>query len=145
VALKLWIVVIWLCAAVSKPGHHFTHVIAPMLSNTPWITSTRIKRAFYRDFPNDLRPSRVAWFFGHVLGTTAEAAVPLILLFSPWRSLTIVAVICMIAFHLFIIGTFPLAVPLEWNVFFMFWAVWGFVTHHAASGWGLADASGGVI
>lgn len=145
VALKLFIVLIWCCAAISKPGHHFTHVIAPMVSNTPWITSKRFKRSMYRDFPNDLRPSRVAWFFAHILGTLAEFAMPLVLLFSPWRSLTLVAVISMLAFHLFIISTFPLAVPLEWNVFFMFWTVWAFWSHPAADGWAITDLSGGVL
>ena len=42
------------------------------------------------------------------------------LLLSPWPWLTVIAVAIMVAFHLFIISTFPLAVPLEWNVLFAY-------------------------
>ena len=79
-----------------------------------------VKRAHYRDFPRDLRPSRAAHFMAHVLGTTVEIAAPLVLLFSTNKWLTVTAVVVMVAFHLFIISTFPLAVPLEWNVLFAY-------------------------
>ena len=52
----------------------------------------------------------------------------LTLLLSPWPWLTIVAAAIMVTFHLFIISTFPLAVPVEWNLLFayatifLFWA-----------------------
>ncbi|MDT7600066.1 MAG: hypothetical protein QOK26_2143, partial [Pseudonocardiales bacterium] len=37
VALKLLICVVWIGAGVSKFGHHFTNVVSPMISNTPWV------------------------------------------------------------------------------------------------------------
>ena len=43
------------------------------------------------------------------------------------------AVVVMVAFHLFIISTFPLAVPLEWNVLFAYATIFlflGFPTWH---------------
>ena len=43
------------------------------------------------------------------------------------RTVTWLAVVGMVAFHLFIISTFPLAVPLEWNVLFMFATVFLFL------------------
>ena len=46
--------------------------------------------------------------------------MPLVLLFSPWPWLTWIAIISIWMLHTFIISTIPLAVPLEWNVFFMF-------------------------
>jgi hypothetical protein len=47
VALKLLIVVVWVGAGVSKFGHHFTQVVAPMVSNSPCMPSKTIKRWHY--------------------------------------------------------------------------------------------------
>ncbi|HUO39018.1 MAG TPA: DUF3556 domain-containing protein [Mycobacterium sp.] len=129
IALKLLIVVVWVGAGVSKFGKHFANVIPPMVSNSPSVPFKWIKRAHYRDFPRDLRPSRLAHFMAHVAGTTVEIAAPLVLLFSANRWLTLSAVVLMVGFHLFIISTFPLAVPLEWNVLFAYATIflfWGF-------------------
>ena len=60
IALKLLIVVVWVGAGVSKFGKHFSNVVPPMVSNSPGIPFTWFKRAHYRDFPRDLRPSRFA-------------------------------------------------------------------------------------
>ena len=56
----------------------------------------------------------------HVPGTTVEIVAPLVLLFSTNKWVTLAAVAIMVCFHLFIISTFPLAVPLEWNVLFAY-------------------------
>ncbi|MDN5743519.1 MAG: DUF3556 domain-containing protein [Nocardioidaceae bacterium] len=141
VGLKIAICASWIGASFSKLTRFFSSVIPPMLSNTPWITSKGVKRSFYKDFPNDMRPSGVANFAAHVTGTLAEMGLPLVLLFSPWPQLTWVAIVCMILFHVFIISTFPLAVPLEWNVMFSFAAVWLFGWHHVEDGFGLGDGT----
>ena len=120
VAVKLLIVVVWVGAGVSKFGRHFSNVIPPMVSNSPLIPFKWIKRAHYRNYPHDLRPSRVADVMAHVAGTTVEIIAPLVLLFSQNQTLTIAAAVLMVVFHLFIISTFPLAVPLEWNVLFAY-------------------------
>ncbi|MFF4259897.1 DUF3556 domain-containing protein [Streptomyces sp. NPDC001663] len=55
----------------------------------------------------------------------------MVLLFSTDRAVTLAAVGLMVAFHLFIITTFPLAVPLEWNLLFAYATVflfWAFPT-----------------
>ena len=116
VAAKILIVTVWVGAAVSKIGRHFGHVIPPMVSNTPWIPSKAIKRMHYRNFPDDIRPSERALMLAHGPGTVVELITPLVLLFSHNHTLTVAAVVVMMGFHLFIISTFPLAVPLEWNV-----------------------------
>ncbi len=72
VALKLLIVSVWVGAGISKLGHHFSMVVPPMLSNTPWLPSKTIKRAHYRSFPNDLRPSIVAGGVAHVLAPSSR-------------------------------------------------------------------------
>ncbi|MDS1115245.1 DUF3556 domain-containing protein [Gordonia westfalica] len=140
-ALKLLIVSVWVGAGVSKMGHHFSMVIPPMLSNTPWLPSKAIKRAHYRNFPEDMRPSKLAGGVGHVLGTIVEIVTPLVLLFSTSKALTVAAVVLMVCFHIFILSTFPLAVPLEWNVLFAYASVFLFLGFPAWDGYALTDTS----
>ena len=135
VAAKVLIVIVWLGASISKLGHHFACVIPPMVSNTPWLPSKWVKRLHYRNFPDDLRPSPHAVRFAHVGGTLVEFCTPLVLLFSHNATLTAVAVILMVCFHLFITSTFPLAVPLEWNVLFMYLPVFLFLGFPAQDGY----------
>ena len=46
--------------------------------------------------------------------------LPLVLLLSSGGTIGTLAVIGMIIFHVHITSTFPLAVPLEWNLFMIF-------------------------
>ncbi len=139
VAAKLLIVIVWCGAAFSKLGRHFANVIPPMVSNTPWLFIKRIKRLHYRNFPEDLRPSERAVGLAHVGGTLVEFVTPLILLFSHNHTVTVAAVVVMICFHTFIISTFPLAVPLEWNALFMYIAAFLFLGYPNEAGYGLGD------
>lgn len=141
IAAKIAMVVIWMGAGVSKFGRHFTNVVAPMMSNTPWLTSRKFKRRLYRDFPTDIRPSHITSLVAHIGGTTVELGLPLVLLFSTNKTVTLLAVLGMIVFHLFIISTFPLAVPLEWNVFFIFATGFLFWNYPAGKGFGVGDMS----
>jgi uncharacterized membrane protein YkgB len=141
IALKLLIVVVWVGAGVSKFGKHFSNVIPPMVSNSPAVPFKWLKRAHYRDFPRDLRPSRIADVMAHVAGTTVEVIAPLVLLFSTNKWLTVAAVIVMVGFHLFIISTFPLAVPLEWNVLFAYTSIFLFLGFPAWDGYSVTDMS----
>jgi hypothetical protein len=134
-------VFVWIGAGVSKFGRHFTQVIPPMVSNSPCIPSKAFKRAQYRDFPNDVRPSKFASLLAHVGGTLVEIVTPLVLLLSVNRTVTLLAVTLMVLFHLFITSTFPLAVPLEWNIFFAFAAAFLFLGHPAWDGYGVGDMS----
>ncbi|MFJ9905828.1 DUF3556 domain-containing protein [Streptomyces sp. NPDC101152] len=141
IAAKLLIVVVWVGAGVSKFGLHFTNVVAPMVSNSPCVPSKRIKRLHYRDFPRDIRPSKVSSFMAHVGGTTVEVVTPLVLLFSTSHWLTLAGVLLMVVFHLFITSTFPLAVPLEWNILFAYLSVFLFLGFPAQAGYGVGDMS----
>ncbi|GAA3666612.1 DUF3556 domain-containing protein [Nocardioides ginsengisoli] len=140
VAAKLIIVLVWVGAAISKMNPHFENVVPPMVSNAPFAPKL-VKRAHYRSLPDDLLPSRTAWFMAHVLGTTAELVVPLVLLFSTDWTITLLAVGAMVLFHLFITQTFPLAVPLEWNLLFAYITVFLFAGHFAGDGYGVTDFS----
>lgn len=119
VAAQLVFVCIWWGAASSKLNRHFPFVVTVMISNTPWNRWRAAKRRLYRDHPEDLRPSSVGALTAH-MGTVMEFTLPLILLVSQGGVIGTIAVAGMVIFHLHILSTFPLAVPLEWNVFMIF-------------------------
>jgi Transmembrane protein of unknown function (DUF3556) len=119
VAAQLVFVCIWWGAASSKLNRHFPFVVTVMISNTPWNRWRAAKRRLYRDHPEDLRPSSMGALAAH-LGTAMEFTLPLILLVSQGGVVGTIAVAGMVIFHLHILSTFPLAVPLEWNIFMVF-------------------------
>ncbi|MEU2032533.1 DUF3556 domain-containing protein [Nocardia amamiensis] len=141
IAAKLLICAVWIGAGVSKFGRHFSNVVPPMVSNSPAVSSAWVKRLHYRDFPRDIRPSKVASSLAHVGGTAVEIVTPLVLLFSTNHWLTLGGVVLMVIFHAFITSTFPLAVPLEWNVLFAYLSVFLFLGYPNAAGYGLGDIS----
>jgi hypothetical protein len=118
-AAQLVFVCIWWGAAASKLNRHFPFVVTVMISNTPWNRSRKLKGRLYRDHPEDLVPSRLGNLDAH-MGTAIEFTLPLLLLVSNGGIVGTIAVAGMIVFHLHILSTFPLAVPLEWNVFMIF-------------------------
>jgi hypothetical protein len=119
VAAQIVFVCIWWGAASSTLNRHFPFVVTVMISNTPWNRSRAAKRRLYRDHPEDLRPSSAGTLAAH-LGTAMEFTLPLILLVSQGGIVGTVAVAGMVIFHLHILSTFPLAVPLEWNIVMVF-------------------------
>ena len=50
---------IWFWAGVSKLNHHFPAVVCVMTSNAPLTRFRWLRRQMYRDYPRDLRPSRL--------------------------------------------------------------------------------------
>jgi hypothetical protein len=131
-ALKFVMLAIWWGAATSKLNKHFPFVVSVMISNSPLQVSKRIKQRLWVDYPNDMRPSRLSAAAAHG-GTVIEYTVPLILIFARGGTVTDIAVIIMIAFHAHITSTFPLGVPLEWNL----WVIYSLLVlfhHYAAVG-----------
>jgi Transmembrane protein of unknown function (DUF3556) len=120
-ALKLVMLALWWGAASSKLNRHFPFVVAVMISNSP-LRPAWFKRRLYRHHPDDLRPSGLAAAAAHG-GTVIEYAVPLVLVLSHGGTPTAIALTVMVVFHLHIISTFPMGVPLEWNVFFIYSAL----------------------
>ncbi|MFV8161711.1 DUF3556 domain-containing protein [Mycobacterium sp. 134] len=141
IAGKLLIGTVWIWAGISKFGLHFTNVIPPMVSNSPTLPVKWLKRAHYRNFPDDLRPSHLATFMAHGPGSFVEIVAPVTLLLSPWPWLTFGAAAVMVCFHLFIISTFPLAVPVEWNVLFAYATVFLFLGFPNWQGYAIWDMS----
>ncbi|KUI41474.1 hypothetical protein AU197_16685 [Mycobacterium sp. IS-1590] len=135
VAAKLVMVAIWMGAAISKLNKHFPYVVATMIGNSPLLRSKRLRTKLYRGYPDDIRPSGIPRLLAHG-GTVIELAVPLALFFSHGGALTTAAATVMVIFHLVILTSIPLGVPLEWNVFMIFGVGSLFVAH---DGLGLGD------
>jgi hypothetical protein len=118
-AAQLVMLMLWWGAATSKLNRHFPFVVSIMISNAPLHPTRWLRRKLYRHFPDDLRPSRLSRALAHG-GTAVEYCVPLLLVFAPNRTVVLVAVVIMVLFHLHILSTFPMGVPMEWNVFMIF-------------------------
>src|SRR4051794_723553 len=131
-ASQIVLVCIWWGAASSKLNRHFPFVVSVMISNTPWNRSRTAKARLWRKHPEDMRPSKVAASAAH-LGTVMEFTLPLILLVSKGGWLGTIGVVGMIIFHTHITSTFPLAVPLEWNLFMIFGILFLFGHYGAAA------------
>ncbi|MFO0616320.1 MAG: DUF3556 domain-containing protein [Polyangiaceae bacterium] len=118
---------LWFFAGFSKLNHHFPTVTCVMTSNGPLTRAAWIRKAMYRAYPDDLRPSRLATWMAHG-GTALEIAVPIAFLVTPLGAKPIVGIALMLALHGYITSNVPMAVPLEWNVavvysgFALFWA-----------------------
>jgi hypothetical protein len=127
-AAQLVMLLLWWGAATSKLNRHFPFVVSIMISNAPLHMSKRLRRRLYRGYPDDLRPSRLSGLLAYG-GTVTEYLGPLALVFSPNRTVTLVAVAVMVLFHLHILSTFPMGVPLEWNIFMIFSTLFLFGAH----------------
>jgi len=119
VAAQIVLVCVWFGAATSKLNHHFPSVVAVMIANTPWNRSRKAKKQLWVNHPEDLRPSKVAFMAAHT-GTVMEFGLPALLFITAGGTVGTIAVVGMVIFHIHITSTFPLAVPLEWNLFMIF-------------------------
>lgn len=137
IAAQLVFFCIWWGAASSKLNRHFPFVVTVMISNTPWNKSRKAKRRLYTDHPENLLPSRVGAASAH-LGTVTEFTLPLLLLLTQGGLIGTLALAGMVIFHVHIFSTFPLAVPLEWNVFMIFGLFFLF-GHYADVPWSTLD------
>jgi hypothetical protein len=120
---------IWWWAATSKLNHHFPAVMCVMTSNSPVQPFPALKKRLYRNYPDDLRPSKLAQTYTH-FGTALEYLFPLVLVMSGGGPLTEITLVIMVVFHLFIMSSVPMGVPLEWNVIMIYGGVVLF-GHHA--------------
>lgn len=147
IALKIFLVTVWVGAGFSKLNKHFSLVLPAMLSNTPFWPPRWLKKKAFKDFENDdLRPGPLAHFLSHGMGTIVEICAPLTMLFVVGTALggqTIVTLttLLMVGFCFFIISTFPVAVPLEWNLLFAICAVFFFIGYPNSAGFSVFDMS----
>jgi len=99
-----------------------------MQSNSPMTGFGGLRRRLYRDYPHDLRPSRLVHGMAHA-GTVLEYSFPIVLLLSPGGWTTLIALGAMLAFHTFITTSFPMGVPIEWNFVMVYGAFFLFGAH----------------
>lgn len=118
---------LWFWAGMSKLNHHFPTVCCVMLSNSAVMRSQRLRRMLYRNYPDDLRPSRLATIAAHS-GIALEFGVPLVLVFASTPQTVALGIVLMLMLHVFITSHVPMGVPIEWNFmvvyggFALFWA-----------------------
>ncbi len=123
---------LWFWAGFSKLNHHFAAVVCVMTSNSPFTRPTRLRRLVYRDYPDDLRPSRLAYLMGHA-GTALEFSVPALLLLGDGGPVTAVGLALMFTLHGYITSNIPMGVPLEWNVIMVYGGCFLFGAHAQVS------------
>lgn len=122
---------IWWGAATSKVNRHFPSVVGVMISNHAVLQWPWLRKKLYKTYPEDLRPSRFAETMAH-LGTVTEYGFPLLLVFGDGGPMTTAGLLIMFGFHLYITSSFPMGVPLEWNVIMVYGAFVLF-GHHAST------------
>ncbi|MEM7371008.1 MAG: DUF3556 domain-containing protein [Bacteroidota bacterium] len=120
---------IWWGAATSKLNRHFPSVVAVMISNHAVLQWPWLRKQLYKNYPEDLRPGRFTNWLAHA-GTVVEYSFPLLLIFGDGGPITTIGLVVMFCFHLYITSSFPMAVPLEWNVIMVYGAFVLF-GHHA--------------
>jgi hypothetical protein len=116
---------IWFWAATSKVNHFFPSVIMVMMNNAPFFP-TWLKKSLMADYPDDLRPSKLAAWMSH-FGAATEFMIPIILLSSDNALVTVGALLLMTSFHGYIGINNPSGMPIEWNVMMIFggWFLFG--------------------
>jgi hypothetical protein len=139
----LWLA-LWFWAGFSKLNHHFTSVVCVMNSNAPGTAGMPwLRKRFYRHFPDDLRPSRLAGI-AHG-GVALEFGVPLLLFLGKGGTVTTVGLIMMVFLHSFITSNVPAGVPLEWNVMMVYGGFFLFDEHAHVSIFSMSPASGALL
>lgn len=119
----VWIA-IWFWAATSKLNHHFPSVIMFMVNNGP-LAPKWFKKMLFRDYIDDLRPSRFASMLAHG-GTFAEYMIPVILMTNDGGIGTVLGLILMTGFHTFIGANNPSGMPVEWNILMIYGGIFLF-------------------
>jgi hypothetical protein len=111
---------VWFWAATSKLNNHFPGVIMFMMNNGPFFPKF-LKKRLIADYPNDLRPSRLARFMAH-FGTFTEYMIPVLLLTSPNETVTALVLALVVSFHGFIALNNPNGMPVDWNILMIYGA-----------------------
>jgi hypothetical protein len=115
---------VWFWAATSKVNHHFPSVIMVMMNNGPFFPAW-LKKKLFVEYPDDLRPSKLAGHMAH-FGTLTEYMIPVLLLSSESALLTGVVLFVMFGFHGFIALNSPSGMPIEWNILMVYGGIFLF-------------------
>jgi len=122
-ALKILWIAIWFWAAFSKLQPSFSSVVSVMICNSPVFNFNWLKKRLFKNYPEDLRPSKGTNIIAH-FGTVVEFTLPLFILIGSINFISpgilFYALCGMMLFHTFIFINFPMAVPMEWNVIMVY-------------------------
>ncbi|PJZ25424.1 hypothetical protein CH352_14775 [Leptospira hartskeerlii] len=108
---------IWLFAGFSKLNAHFPSVVCVMASNSPFTPFSWFRKAMYKNYPEDLRPSSTAVAKAY-MGIVLELGTPIVLftaIMTGSQTVLIVGLTMMVFLHTYITSNFPMGVPIEWN------------------------------
>lgn len=122
---------LWFWAGFSKLNSHFPAVVCVMTSNSPFTRFQRLRKLMYKNYPEDLNPSRLA-VIAH-LGVLLEFSVPVLLILGQGGIVTMIGLLLMVLLHLFILSNVPMGVPLEWNIIAMYGGFFLFGAHAGVS------------
>jgi len=128
IAASKWVqLAIWFWAGISKLTPAFGYVVPIMTANNPFLKIAAFRKALFKNYPDDLSPSRLGMLMAHA-GTFLEIGAPVALLFvTHGGPLQWVGVAMFVMLHFFIISNMPIAAVFEWNIlsmycgFFLFW------------------------
>ncbi|MGJ4788949.1 DUF3556 domain-containing protein [Leptospira koniambonensis] len=121
---------IWLFAGFSKLNSHFPSVVCVMASNSPFTPFAWFRKAMYKNYPEDLRPSSTAVAKAN-MGIVLEMGTPIVLftaIMTGSQTILYLGLGMMVFLHSYITSNFPMGVPIEWNflvvysAFFLFGA-----------------------
>lgn len=122
---------LWFWAGFSKLNSHFPAVVCVMTSNSPFTRFEWLRKLMYKNYPEDLNPSRLA-VIAH-LGILIEFSVPILLVLGQGGTVTMIGLALMVFLHLFILSNVPMGVPLEWNIIAVYGGFFLFGAHANAS------------
>ena len=145
-AVALWMqLALWFWAGISKLNSHFPTVVGVMVSNSPALAFTWLRKRMYRAYPDDLRPSTLAHVFSH-FGTGLELGIPCVMLasyFSPAWS--VVGLIMVLMLHTYIVSNVPMGVPNEWNFAVAYGAFVVFAPDTARVDWQIESLAATIV
>ncbi|TGN04020.1 DUF3556 domain-containing protein [Leptospira dzoumogneensis] len=108
---------IWLFAGFSKLNSHFPSVVCVMASNSPFTPFAWFRKAMYKNYPEDLRPSSTAIAKAN-MGIVLEMGTPIVLftaIMTGSQTVLYLGLGMMVFLHSYITSNFPMGVPIEWN------------------------------
>jgi hypothetical protein len=136
IAGALWVqLALWFFAGFSKLNHHFPTVVCVMTSNGPFTPWAWFRKSMYKDYPNDLNPSKNAVFHAR-MGAGLEFGVAFVLgagILSGSTTVLWVGLALMLLLHTYILSNVPMGVPLEWNVIVVYGGLFFFYAQGVVS------------
>ncbi|TGL64632.1 DUF3556 domain-containing protein [Leptospira sarikeiensis] len=122
---------IWLFAGFSKLNSHFPSVVCVMASNSPFTPFAWFRKAMYKNYPDDLRPSNTAVAKAN-MGIVLELGTPIVLftaIMTGSQTILYLGLGMMVFLHSYITSNFPMGVPIEWNFLVVYSAFFLFGAH----------------